>query len=253
MGVSKKYHTGFVLSGGFIKGFAHLGAIQALIERDIRPQIISSTSAGSLVGVLYADGNEPYQVLEFFDGLTFTDFTKPVLPTTGFLELDELQDFLRSHLKRERIELLPVPMVITATDLDNGKSVFFRSGDIAQCVAASCSMPVLFSPITIDGIHYVDGGVLMNLPVSPIRDDCQRIYAINVSPMLTPEYKLNIINIAERSYQFIFRSNTVAEREMADVLIEPVNLSGYSNMDLDKSRDIFKAGYEKAKEVLDNK
>ena len=66
MGVSKKYHTGFVLSGGFIKGFAHLGAIQALIERDIRPQIISSTSAGSLVGVLYADGNEPYQVLEFF-------------------------------------------------------------------------------------------------------------------------------------------------------------------------------------------
>ena len=71
--------------------------------------------------------------------------------------------------------------------------------------------------------------------------------------MLTPEYKLNIISIAERSYQFIFRSNTVAEREMADVLIEPVNLSGYSNMDLDKSREIFKAGYEKAKEVLDNK
>lgn len=253
MGVSKKYHTGFVLSGGFIKGFAHLGAIQALIEHDIRPQIISSTSAGSLVGALYADGNEPYQVLEFFDGLKFYDFTKPILPTTGFFELDELQDFLRTNLKRQRIELLPVPMVIAATDLDHGKSIYFRKGDIAQCVAASCSMPVLFSPITIDGIHYVDGGVLMNLPVSPIRDDCQRIYAINVSPMLTPDYKLNIINIAERSYQFIFRSNTVAEREMADVLIEPVNLSGYSNMDLDKSREIFKAGYEKAKEVLDNK
>ncbi len=253
MAHNKKYHTGFVLSGGFIKGFAHLGAIQALLEHDIRPQIISSTSAGSLVGALYADGNEPYQVLEFFDGLKFSDFTKPILPTTGFFELKELEDFLHAHLKRQRIELLPVPMVITATDLDHGKSVFFRSGDIAQCVAASCCMPVLFSPITIEGTHYVDGGVLMNLPVSPIREECQHIYAINVSPLMTPDYKLNIISIAERSYQFIFRSNTVAEREMANVLIEPVNLSGYSNIDLDKSKEIFMAGYEKAKEVLDKR
>ena len=247
----KKYHTGFVLSGGFIKGFAHLGAIQALIEHDIRPQIISGASAGSLVGALYADGNEPYQVLEFFSGLKFTDLTNPTIPTTGFFELDELQDFLHAHLKRQRIELLPVPMVITATDLDHGKSVFFRKGDIAQCVAASCCLPVLFSPITIGDTHYVDGGVLMNLPVSPIRKECERIYAINVSPLLTPEYKLNLINIAERSYQFIFRSNAVAERELADVLIEPINLSGYSNMDLDKSKEIFMAGYEKAREILE--
>ncbi|MCR4765412.1 MAG: patatin-like phospholipase family protein [Bacteroidaceae bacterium] len=250
MAKSKKYQTGFVLSGGFIKGFAHLGAIQALIERDIRPQIISSTSAGSLVGALYADGNEPYQVLEFFDGLTFTDLTKPVLPTTGFFELAELQEFLQVHLKRKRIELLPVPMVITATDLDNGRLVYFRRGDIAQCVAASCCMPVLFSPVVIDNTHFVDGGVLMNLPVSPIREECECIYAINVSPLLTPDYKKNIISIAERSYQFIFRSNTFPEREMADVLIEPVNLSGYSNLDLDRSREIFMAGYNTANEIL---
>ena len=252
MAGSKKYQTGFVLSGGFIKGFAHLGAIQALLERDIRPQIISSASAGSLVGALYADGNEPYQVLEFFDGLKFSDLTNPVLPTTGFFELSELEDFLHSHLKRQRIELLPVPMVITATDLDRGKSVFFRSGDIAQCVTAACCMPVLFSPITIDGTNYVDGGVLMNLPVSPIREECQYIYAINVSPLMTNDYKMNIINIAERSYQLIFHSNTVVERKLADVLIEPVNLSGYSNIDLDKSREIFMAGYEKAKVVLES-
>lgn len=250
MAENKKYQTGFVLSGGFIKGFAHLGAMQALMEHDIRPQIISGTSAGSLVGALYADGNEPYQVLEFFSGLKFTDLTKPMLPTTGFFELTELQDFLHARLKRQRIELLPVPMVIAATDLDHGKTVYFRSGDIAQCVVASCCVPVLFSPITIDGTHYVDGGVLMNLPVTAIREECERIYAINVSPMLTPDYKMNIINIAERSYQFIFRSNTVAERQLADVLIEPVNLSGYSNMDLEKAQEIFMAGYEKAKETL---
>ena len=69
--------------------------------------------------------------------------------------------------------------------------------------------------------------------------------------MLTPEYKLNIVSIAERSYQFIFRSNTVAERQMADVLIEPVNLSGYSNMDLDRAKEIFMVGYNVARETLE--
>lgn len=250
MATGYKYQTGFVLSGGFIKGFAHLGAMQALIERDIRPQIISATSAGSLVGVLYADGNEPYQVLEFFKGMKFSDLTKPVLPTTGFFELDELRDFLKSHLKRQRLELLPVPMVVTATDLDHGKTVLFRQGDIALCVVASCCMPVLFTPITIDNTRYVDGGVLMNLPVSPIRQECKTIYAINVSPMPSPESKMNILSIAERTYHLMFRSNAVGERTLADVLIEPMNLSGYSNIDLDKADEIFRLGYEKANEII---
>lgn len=252
MATGIKYQTGFVLSGGFIKGFAHLGAMQALLEHDIRPQIISATSAGSLVGVLYADGNEPYQVLEFFKGLKFSDLTKPVFPTTGFFELAELQDFLKSHLRRQRLELLPVPMVVTATDLDHGKTVLFRQGEIAACVTASCSMPVLFTPIEIDGIHYVDGGVLMNLPVSPIREECEKIVAINVSPIPTPENKMNIVSIAERSYHLIFRSNSVGERTKADVLIEPLNLSGYSNMDLDKADEIFKLGYDKANETINH-
>jgi NTE family protein len=252
MGIDVKYQTGFVLSGGFIKGFAHLGAIQALIEHDIRPQIISATSAGALVGVLYADGNEPYQVLEFFEGLKFTDLTKLVLPTTGFFDLEELQEFLKSHLKRQRLELLPVPIVVTATDLDYGQTVLFREGEIASCVAASCCMPVLFSPIVIDGVHYVDGGVLMNLPVTPIREECQKIYAINVSPMPRPESKMNIINIAERTYHLMFRANAMKERALADVLIEPVNLSGFSNMDLEKADEIFKLGYQTAKAIIDN-
>jgi len=65
---NKPHRIGYALSGGFIKGFAHLGVIQALLEYDIKPDIISGVSAGSLVGALYADGNEPHQVVEFFNG-----------------------------------------------------------------------------------------------------------------------------------------------------------------------------------------
>ena len=76
---SRKYQIGYALSGGFIKGFAHLGVMQALLEHDVKPDIISGVSAGALAGVFYADGNEPHKVLDYFSGHKFQDLTKLVL------------------------------------------------------------------------------------------------------------------------------------------------------------------------------
>jgi len=238
------------LSGGFIKGFAHLGAIQALLEHDIRPDILSGVSAGALAGALYADGNEPHKVLDFFKGLTFSDLANLVLPRSGIFDLKEVIDFLKSNLKVTRLEELSTPMIITATDFDHGQSVHFQEGPLAELIAASCCVPILFTPICINETHYVDGGVLLNLPVSPIRDICEKVVAINVSPLVATEYKMNILSIAERAYNFMFRSNTVSEREMADLLIEPTNLYEFSDTDLDKTEEIFMRGYNEANEVL---
>lgn len=246
----RKYSLGFALSGGFIKGFAHLGVMQALIEYDLRPEIISGVSAGALAGAFYADGNEPYKVLDFFSGHKFQDLTKIVLPKVGLFELTEFIDFLKSNLKSTNLEELPVPLIITATDLDHGKSTQFRTGSIAERVAASCCMPVLFAPIKIDGVHYVDGGVLMNLPVSTIRRDCDKVVAINVSPLMATDYKMNIVSIALRSYHFMFRANTFSERCNCDLLIEPYNLDGYSNTELEKAEEIFDQGYRAASDIL---
>ena len=120
------FNIGYALSGGFIKGFAHLGIMQALLEHDIKPDVISGVSAGSLAGVFYADGNEPYKVLDFFSGHKFQDLTKLVIPKVGLFELSEFQDFLRSNLKAQKLEDLKTPLIVTATDLDHGKSVQFR-------------------------------------------------------------------------------------------------------------------------------
>ena len=120
------FNIGYALSGGFIKGFAHLGIMQALLEHDIKPDVISGVSAGSLAGVFYADGNEPYKVLDFFSGHKFQDLTKLVIPKVGLFELSEFQDFLRSNLKAQKLEELKTPLIVTATDLDHGKSVQFR-------------------------------------------------------------------------------------------------------------------------------
>lgn len=247
----KKYNIGYALSGGFIKGFAHLGAIQSLLEHNIKPEIIAGVSAGALAGVFYADGNEPYRVLDYFSGHKFQDLTKLVIPKVGLYELSEFMEFLKTNLKAKRIEELNTPMVITATDLDHGKSVHFTKGNIAERVAASCCMPVMFNPVRINGTHYVDGGLFMNLPVSVIRQECDKVVAINVSPLMAENYKMNILSIAMRSFHFMFRANTFPERENSDLLIEPYNLHGYNNKELEKAEEIFEQGYNAANAILE--
>ena len=96
---NRKYQIGYALSGGFIKGFAHLGVMQALLEHDIKPDIISGVSAGALAGVFYADGNEPHKVLDYFSGHKFQDLTKLVIPKKGLFDLCEFIDFLRTNVK----------------------------------------------------------------------------------------------------------------------------------------------------------
>lgn len=247
----KRYKIGYALSGGFIKGFAHLGVMQALLEHDIRPDIISGVSAGALAGVFYADGNEPHQVVEYFIKHKFTDLTSFAASTAGLFKLDDFMDFLNSNLKSKRIEDLKLPLIVTVTDLDHGKCIQFRKGKIAEIIAASCCMPVMFAPVVINGIHYVDGGVFKNLPVSTIRQACEKIIAINVSPIEATNYKKNVVNIAMRSYHFMFRANTFPDRENCDLLIEPYGLKGYSNRELEKAEEIFEQGYKVGNEILD--
>lgn len=247
---NKPHKIGYALSGGFIKGFAHLGVIQALLENDIKPDIISGVSAGALAGAFYADGNEPYKVVEIFNGYKFMDLTSWALTRTGFFKLDDFKDFLKTNLKNQNLEDMKIPLVITATDLDHGKSVQFRKGNTADLVAASCCMPVMFAPVNINGTNFIDGGVLKNLPVSTIRKECEKVVAINVSPLVAGKYKMNVIDIALRSYHFMFRANTFPDREHSDLLIEPYGLDGYRNRELGKAEEIFKHGYDTANKVI---
>lgn len=137
-----KYNIGYALSGGFIKGFAHLGIMQALHEHGIRPEILSGVSAGALAAVFYADGKEPYHIVELFEHHSFKELTTFSINKQGLLKLDSFIDFLNSNLESKTIEELKIPTIITATDLDHGRIVSFKKGKIAERLAASCCMPI---------------------------------------------------------------------------------------------------------------
>jgi NTE family protein len=249
----KPYKIGIALSGGGIKGLCHAGVLKALEEYDIRPDILSGVSAGAVVGALYADGYSPDEIAELFEDISFRHMTQIHIPDGGFFRIDAFEQFLTKQMRAKTFEELKIPLRIVATNLDKGQSVVFSSGSLIPSVVASCSIPVLFSPKIINGVHYVDGGVLKNFPVSTIRKDCVKVIGINASPLITEEFKPSILNVASRAYNFMFKANTFYDRELCDLLIEPVNMANYDTFDVDKGREIFDLGYKSTLELLQTK
>lgn len=247
-----KHKIGLALSGGGVKGFAHAGAIKAMEEQGIRPDIISGTSAGAIVGALYSSGYSPDDICSLFKQKDFNDFVKITLPKSGLFATESFLKFLRQSIKYENLEDLPTPLVVTATNLDKGTSITFDKGNIAERVMASACIPVIFKPVIIKGNKFVDGGIFKNFPVSPIRDLCEFIIGINASPLTTEKYSDNIVAIAERSYHFMFKANTFGDKAMCDIVVEVKNVMQYKTFDLKKVDIIFEQGYLAMKKALEN-
>ena len=246
------HQLGFVLSGGGARGFAHLGAIKALREIGLTPDCISGTSAGAFAGSLIADGYSPEEVISFFDNRVFKEFAKLMLPRSGIFSSVPFYHFLHKYLRAKSFGELKIPLSVTATNLEKGKSVHFNEGLIIPPVVASCSVPVVFKPVKINNDHYVDGGVFKNFPVTPIRKQCRFVIGINVSPLLRRPYKENIWNIAEQSFHYMFISNTFADKKACDLLIEivPPEQNDYSMFDLTHTQEIYELGYTRTLEII---
>ena len=246
----KKYALGLALSGGGAKGFAHLGIFKILEEKGLRPDVIAGTSAGALMGALFADGYSPNEIKELFTGREFSEFAQLQLPKSGLFDSTRFRLFLKRHLRAKTFEELKIPLVVVATDLDNGESHLFTSGSIVDAVTASCSIPIIFNPVVINGIHYVDGGLFRNFPVSVIRNECEFVIGVNVSPLVPQKYKQTILHIAERSYHYMFRANTIEDRELCDILIEAEEFGQYKTFDLENVELISQIGYDRASLVF---
>lgn len=244
------YHIGVALSGGGAKGFAHIGALKALEEKGIRPDIISGTSAGSVAGAFYAAGISPERTMRLFVEHNLHDFLEITFSGKSFLKYDGFRKFLEKNLPVKRIEDLQIPLQIIASNFDTGEYEVFTEGELVPRILASCTIPVIFPPIKIDGIRYVDGGLFMNLPVTPIRPLCETVVGINVNPYLTDDEKDNILYVAAKSFQYIFNANTANERQLCDVLLEMDDVEGFNTFDLGNAKKIYHIGYRKMRELL---
>ena len=242
---------GVALSGGGARGFAHAGALKAMHAMGIRPSMLAGCSAGSVVAVMTAAGLMPEEILELFSSVKFTDFCELSVPKNGFFKMDGFCKFLKKNIPYANLEDLPVPTTVVATDIGRGEAVYFDRGPLVERVAASCSMPIVFQPMKVDGRHLVDGGVLHNLPAAPLRGKCDTVIGVNCSPPANnEEYKDTILDIAQRSYSLMAKTNAVYDSRLCDIVIETPAIAQYRVFDLSGIRDVYDNGYTSAMTTL---
>lgn len=247
----KKYKIGIAFSGGGVKGAAHCGAIQALNEFGIKADVVAGTSAGSIVASLYASGIKPIDMCNMFGEMDFKDLVGLTVPAGGFFSSKPLVEHIAKIVPYKNIEDTPIPLYVVACNFDKGKVAVFNKGELAPRVAASCSIPVIFSPMVINGVHYVDGGVFQNLPVSSIRKKCEKVIAISVHQAKETKFEKNILNLALRSFHLMFISNTLEDAAMSDIYVG-METSSFNSFDLKNIEDLFNVGYNATVEKLES-
>jgi NTE family protein len=249
---NKKFKTGIVLSGGGARGFCHLGVLHALNEANIFPDVISGTSAGAIVGCLYADGHKPHEILKLMSKNSRLDYFSFTMPKDGLLHISGIVKILKELLTAKTFEELKIPLFVAATDLNNGKIVYFSKGELLRPVIASSSIPVLFKPLIIDKISYVDGGVMDNLPIDPLRNICEKIIGSFVNPVGYEDSFSSILSIAARTFHLSMYRDTLEKQGQFTLIIAPPELKNYPLLQPGNAEKLFEIGYRKTRKELKN-
>jgi len=246
------HKIGIALSGGGTRGVVHIGVLQALEENGIFPSIIAGTSAGSIVGAMYAHGYTPAEIFSIASERSLIWMFSLRLPNRGFVRHTFLRKMLNRYIPENNFEELKKPLFVAISNLNTGKVEIISSGALHDVIVASASIPVLYEPVKIGEHLYADGGLLMNLPVSPIREASDYIIAVNLIPrkLLTYEEVNTISGVAARTFNLAAINTIEPELKYCDMIIEPEAIYQYSRFNFTKIRQMYEIGYEEAMKMM---
>ena len=222
----RKIKVGLALGGGAARGFAHIGVIKALEANGITPDLVVGTSAGSLVGALYAAGNNGYALQKMaidMDEGAISDWSVPFFSgPTGVLKGEGLQNYVNRAVQGQPIEKLKMPFGAVATDLKSGRPILFRRGNTGAAVRASSSVPGVFKPVRIGTIDYVDGGLVSPVPASFARKmGADFVIAVNISAQPEVQPASGAFEILLQTFAIMGQSLNQYELQQADIVIRP--------------------------------
>lgn len=218
----KKIRIGLALGGGAAKGFAHIGVIKMLEANGIKVDIVTGTSAGSVVGSLYASGIDPFLLQEKAFALDESQIRDVSLLSGGLVKGQKLQDYVNTLVGNRPMEKFPKPFAAVATNLDTGERMVFGSGNAGQAVRASSSIPGVFEPVLIGGKRYVDGGVVSPVPVDAARQlGADFVIAVDISSKAANGKPASMVGNVNQA--IIIMGQKLGEQEMtrADVVVRP--------------------------------
>jgi len=271
---------GLVLSGGGAKGMAHIGALKVLEEAGVKPDYITGTSMGSIVGGLYAIGYTPAEIEEIVTSQDWTDLLTDKISRVNVAmdEKDHMEQYALSFpLVNNKVKLpsglvsghnvtnllssltwqvhsienfdeFPIPFRCIATDLETGKAVVLKDGYLPDAIRASMSIPSMFNPIEIDNQLLVDGGLVRNLPAQDVIEmGADIIIAVDVGTQLAIKKELDsFVAVMNQVINLHGAYSTLDQRKLCDIIIDP-KLDEYSIMSFTEVDSIIQRGEDAAR------
>jgi NTE family protein len=246
-----KKKIGIVLSGGGIRGIAHLGILKALKSTGIQFNHIVGTSAGSIAGSFYAAGIDPEEALEIFLKTRLMKFVRPALGSLGLINIERTADIFKEYLPA-LIEDLKIPTTICTTNFSEGSVAYFTKGSLIKSIHASCCIPGVFKPIMINEQMYVDGGVLNNFPVEPLLNNCDYIIGSTCNNLKPVDKIIGITRLMQRAAIMSINHDMERKSKFCNLLIEPKGMGEINTFDTKKAETIYWVAYEEALRAIKN-
>ncbi len=214
---------GVALAGGVARGMAHIGVLQVLEEHGIFPDMYAGTSAGSIVGAAAASGLTGYEIQRIAENTEWWFLAKRIPFGRWLLSSEGIETWLESILGIQTFDQLTKPLAVVTVDFITGKEIVYSSGSLLRSVRASCSLPGVYEPVELDGRPLVDGGMVRNLPVTPIRNlGAGFVVAVDLhSHVLDVALPRNSIGGLLRASNILMRPQEEAEGAKADVVVRP--------------------------------
>ena len=243
--------VGLALGGGGAKGVAHIGVLHALEEARVKPDYIAGTSVGAMVAAMYAFNININTIANIARDLTLAQITTFKLNKTGFFTADPLKEILIEYLGEVNIEDASIPLSIVATDLTSGEEVIFTEGPLADAVCASASIPGVYIPMRLNGRILVDGGIVQNVPIRPLKSmGAGVIIASQLGGVRAYEEPKNVLDVMRNAFDIVLSQRTKQEVKQADLLIA-MDLRDFSIADNTQRYDeLFAIGYDTAAKEL---
>ncbi|MDP2785705.1 MAG: patatin-like phospholipase family protein [Sulfurimicrobium sp.] len=239
-----------VLGGGAARGFAHVGVIKTLEAHGITPTIVVGTSAGSVVGALYAGGYSGFDLQKVAFGLEEGSVSDYAMPDRGFIKGEQLQNYINKALQNRPIERLNKTFAAMATDLQSGEPTLFRRGNTGMAVRASSSVPGVFQPVAINGREYVDGGLSSPVPVKAARSlGADIVIAVDISSKPKNARVSDSMDILLQTFSIMGQSISQYELALADVVIRP-DTAGIGSTDFEQKHQAIMEGERAALAAL---
>jgi NTE family protein len=222
-----------VLGGGAARGFAHIGVIKALEAQGIVPDMVVGTSAGSVVGALYASGMSGFDLQNLALQMEEDMLVDWTFPNRGMLKGEALQDFINQKVKNLPIQKMPKPLGVVATDLQSGEKVLFRVGNTGIAVRASSAVPGMFQPVEMSGRDFVDGGLTSPVPAQSARTmGADFVIAVDISNVVRRDKLTGTLDVLLQTFAIMGHAISRHELEDADVVIRP-KTAGVSSTDFE--------------------